>query len=305
MKMRSNPASPTWIVPLALLAGVLWFAAEVEASERAVKKAVKIEMVADGDTLEDKFRVLQELGFDGVELPSPNQWTVKEVLAARDATGLPVHGVVCSAHWKSPLNHPDPEVRATCVAAIREAISDAAAYGADSVLVVPAVVNKSMPYDEAWRLSRESILQVVPDAERAGIDIAFENVWNNFLLSPREAAEYVDSFGSERVGWYFDVGNLVAYGWPEQWIRVLGPRIKKVDVKEYSRKKLDQEGRWAGFDVPLLEGDCDWPAVMKALDDIGFQGWMTAEIGGGDRAWLVDVADRMDRIAASGDQEQQ
>ncbi len=275
----------------------------VRAEERAVKKAVKIEMVADGETLEEKFALLKELGFDGVELPSPNGWTVEEVVAARDATGLPVHGVVCSEHWKSPLNHPDPAVRDRCVAAIREAISDAAAYGASSVLVVPAVVNKSMPYDDAWRLSRESIARIVPEAERAGIDIAFENVWNNFLLSPREAADYVDSFESERVGWYFDVGNLVAYGWPEQWIRVLGPRIMKIDVKEYSRKKLDDEGRWAGFSVKLTEGDCDWPSVMKALDDVGYEGWMTAEIQGGDRVWLEDVAARMDRIAASGESE--
>lgn len=266
-----------------------------------MKTAVKIEMVADGETLEEKFALLKEIGFDGVELPSPNQWTVEEVVAARDATGLPVHGVVCSEHWKSPLNHPDPEVREKCIAAVREAIADAKAYGATSVLVVPAVVNKSMPYEEAWRLSRESILQVLPDAEQAGIDIAFENVWNNFLLSPREAAEYVDSFGSKRVGWYFDVGNLVAYGWPEQWIRILGPRIMKIDVKEYSRKKLNDEGRWAGFGVKLTEGDCDWPAVMRALDDIGYQGWMTAEIQGGDRAWLEDVDVRMDRIAASGE----
>ena len=263
-----------------------------------MKKAVKIEMVADGDTLEDKFRLLRELGYDGVELPSPNDWTVEEVVAARDATGLPIHGVVCSEHWKSPLNHPDPAVRARCVEAVREAIADAEAYGASSVLVVPAVVNKSMPYEDAWRLSRASILEVVPDAEAAGIDLAFENVWNNFLLSPREAAAFVDSFESSRVGWYFDVGNIVAYGWPEQWIRTLGPRIMKVDVKEYSRKKLDQEGRWAGFGVGLTEGDCDWPAVMAALQEIGFEGWMTAEIAGGDRAWLADVKTRMDRIVA-------
>ena len=285
---------------LAILMGPMESA---RAEERAVKKAVKIEMVAEGETLEEKFSLLKELGFDGVELSSPNQWSVEEVVAARDATGLPIHGVVCSEHWKSPLNHPDEAVRKKCVAAIREAIRDADAYGATSVLVVPAVVNKSMPYDDAWRLSRESIAQVVPDAEKAGIDIAFENVWNNFLLSPREAADYVDSFGSERVGWYFDVGNLVAYGWPEQWIRVLGPRIKKVDVKEYSREKLDKEGRWAGFSVKLTEGDCDWPSVMQALDEVGFQGWMTAEIQGGDRAWLEDVAARMDRIAASGESE--
>lgn len=283
----------SWLLAIALAAGLSSLASVADAG---VKKAVKIEMVAEGDSLEDKFRLLKELGYDGVELPSPNGWSVEEVVAARDATGLPIHGVVCSEHWGSPLNHPDEAVRDKCIAAIREAIADAKAYGASSVLVVPAVVNKGMSYDDAWRVSRESILQVLPDAEKAGIDIAFENVWNNFLLSPREAAEFVDSFESDRVGWYFDVGNIVAYGWPEQWIRVLGPRIKKVDVKEYSRQKLDKEGRWAGFGVKLHEGDCDWPAVMQALADIGYDGWMTAEIQGGDRAWLTDVASRMDRI---------
>ena len=226
----------TWIaMSLLLLAAVApanaGDAVVAAGTEPTVKKAVKIEMVADGATLEEKFRLLKELGFDGVELPSPNGWSVEEVVSARDATGLPIHGVVCSEHWGSPLNHPDERVRAKCIAAIREAISDAKAYGASSVLVVPAVVNKGMSYDEAWRLSRESLLQVIPDAEEAGIDIAFENVWNNFLLSPSEAAEYVDSFESDRVGWYFDVGNLVAYCWPEQWIRILGPRIRKVDIK--------------------------------------------------------------------------
>ena len=285
---------------LAGLLGSVSPAAADPGPERNVRKAVKIEMVADGDSLEEKFRQLVELGFDGVELPSPNGWSVEEVVEARDATGLPIHGVVCSEHWSSPLNHPDEAVRRRCIEAIEVAVADAKAYGASSVLVVPAVVNKGMSYEDAWRLSRESLLEVVPVAEAAGIDILFENVWNNFLLSPREAAAYVDSFESERVGWYFDVGNIVAYGWPEQWVRVLGPRLRKVDVKEYSRKKLNDEGRWAGFGVDLLEGDCDWPAVMTALDEIGYSGWMTAEIKGGDRAWLADVAERMDRISAAG-----
>ena len=285
---------------LAGLLGTVSPAAADPEPERNVRKAVKIEMVADGDSLEEKFRQLVELGFDGVELPSPNGWSVEEVVEARDATGLPIHGVVCSEHWSSPLNHPDEAVRKRCVEAIKVAVADAKAYGASSVLVVPAVVNKGMPYEDAWRLSRASLLKVVPVAEAAGVDILFENVWNNFLLSPREAAAYVDSFKSDRVGWYFDVGNIVAYGWPEQWVRVLGPRLRKVDVKEYSRKKLNDEGRWAGFGVDLLEGDCDWPAVMTALDEIGYSGWMTAEIKGGDRAWLADVADRMDRISAAG-----
>ena len=265
-----------------------------------LKNAVKIEMVEDGDSLEEKFRLLKELGFDGVELSSPNGWTQEEVLAARDAVGLPIHGVVCSEHWTSPLNHSDPEVRAKCVAAIETAIDDAQAYGASTVLVVPAVVNKGMSYGDAWRLSREGISKVLPAAEAAGVTIAFENVWNNFLLSPREAAAFVDSFESEHVGWYLDIGNLIAYGWPEHWIEVLGPRIVKVDVKEYSRQKLDKEGRWAGFSVELLEGDCDWPTVVKALARQGYDGWMTAEIAGGDRARLMQIAENMNRIRGSG-----
>ena len=104
---------------------------------------------------------------------------------------------------------------------------------------------------------------------------------------------------STMIGWYFDVGNIVNYGWPEHWIEALGPRILKLDIKEYSRKRRDAEGLWKGFGVKLLEGDCDWPAVMRALDEIGFEGWGTAEVSGGGRARLQDIADRMDRIFAS------
>ena len=136
-------------------------------------------------------------------------------------------------------------------------------------------------------------------AQETGIKIAFENVWNNFLLSPLEAARYVDEFESPLVGWYFDVGNIVRYGWPEHWVHILGKRILKLDIKEYSRKKSDQEGLGKGFGVELLEGDCDWPAVIKSLREIGYTGWGTAEIPGGDRERLKEIASRMDRIFAS------
>ena len=275
---------------------LVFFVDDSPMKQGAFKNAVKIEMVEPGATLREKFQLLKELGFDGVEMSSPNSYTVEEVVAARDSVGLPIHGVVCSEHWKSPLNHPDKAVRQRCIDAIGEAISDAEAYGASTVLVVPAVVNKGMSYSDAWTLSREGIQAVLPKAKAAGITIAFENVWNNFLLSPREAAEYIDSFNSDHVGWYFDVGNIVAYGWPEQWVRTLGKRIVKVDVKEYSRSKLDKEGRWAGFSVELMDGDCDWPAVMNALEDVGYTGWLTAEIAGGDRDRLADIAARMDTI---------
>ena len=150
----------------------------------------------------------------------------------------------------------------------------------------------------AW-LSAEEIRRLLPRAAELGIKIAFENVWNSFLLSPLEAARYVDEFESEFVGWYFDVGNIVRSGWPEHWVRALGKRILKLDIKEYSRAKRDNEGLWKGFGVELLEGDCDWPAVMAALDEIGYSGWATAEIGGGGEERLRDIASRMDRIMVS------
>lgn len=264
-----------------------------------LKKAVKYYMVQPGSTVHEKFALLKSLGFDGIELDAPSNLDRQEVIEARDATGLPIHGVVDSAHWSKPFSHPDAKVRAEGVAALEKAIDDAHAYGASTVLVVPAVVNKSVSYTEAYERSQREIRQVVPLAKERGVRIAFENVWNHFLLSPLEAARYVDEFESDFVGWYFDVGNIVNYGWPEQWIRTLGKRIFKLDIKEFSRKKRDDEGLWKGFGVPLLEGDCDWPAVMAALDAIEYEGWGTAEIAGGDRAYLADVAQRMDRIFAS------
>jgi hexulose-6-phosphate isomerase len=120
------------------------------------------------------------------------------------------------------------------------------------------------------------------------------------LLSPLEAARYVDEFDSDAVGWHFDVGNVINYGWPEQWIHILGKRIQKLHIKEYSRKKRDKEGPGAGFGVKYLEGDNDWPSIMKALDDIGYNGWGIAEQGGGDSLeGLTDLSQRMDKIFAS------
>jgi L-ribulose-5-phosphate 3-epimerase len=140
---------------------------------------------------------------------------------------------------------------------------------------------------------------VLPLAAELEIHIALENVWNNFLLSPLELCRYIDEFESPWIGSYFDVGNVVRFAWPEHWIEALGPRILKVDVKEYSRKKQNDEGLWKGFAVELHEGDCDWPAVMKAFDAIGYSGWFTAEIPGGGEDRLRDIAARMDRIFAS------
>ncbi len=263
---------------------------------RTLKKAVKIGMVAGEMSLLEKFQLLKRLGFDGVELDSPSNLDSNEVLDAITASGLPVHGVVDSVHWRDCLSDPSPEVRAKGVAGLERAIRDSHTYGGDTVLLVPGVVNKHVSYDDAYTRSQAEIRRVLPLAEELNIRIAFENVWNNFLLSPLEAARYVDEFESTYVGWYFDVGNIVNYGWPEQWIKILGNRIFKLDIKEFSRSKRNDEGLWKGFGVELLEGDCDWPAVMSALDTIGYSGWATAEISGGGEDRLRDIAERMNRI---------
>lgn len=267
--------------------------------KRSIKKAVKLGMVAGSLSVLKKFELLKKIGFDGVEVDSPSDLDPEEVIAARDATGLAIPGVVDSVHWRMPLSDPDPEVRAKGREGLETALRDAARFGASTVLLVPGVVNQNVSYDAAYERSQAEIKTVLPLAEELSIKIAIENVWNSFLLSPLEAARYIDEFESPWIGWYFDVGNVVNYGWPEQWVRILDKRIFKLDVKEYSRKKRNEEGLWKGFDVKLLEGDCDWPRVMQALDEIGYSGWATAEVSGGDEARLRDIAQRMDRIIAA------
>jgi L-ribulose-5-phosphate 3-epimerase len=262
------------------------------------KKSLKFGMIREELSVLEKFKLVKSLGFDGVELDSPNDLVEKEILEARDKTGLVIPGVVNSVHWKKPLSDPDPAVRAECTQSMIDALHKCKLYGGTTVLLVPAVVSEKVRYDEAWERSTAEIKKMLPEAEKTGIKIAIENVWNNFLLSPMEAAQYIDQFDSEMIGWYFDVGNIVRYGWPDQWIRILGKRIMKVDVKEYSRDKQRNEGIWEGFKVELGDGDSDWANVNRALREIGYSGWGSAEVPGGDRERLKDIAQRMDRIFA-------
>ena len=270
-----------------------------DSPSKPIKKAVKWGMVQHNGSIKQKFALLKELGYDGVELDSPSTLDRDEVLRARDETGLPIHGVVDSVHWRETLSHADPAVRQRGLEGLQTALRDSKHYGGTTVLLVPAVVNKEVSYADAYTRSQAEIRKALPLAEELGIKIGLENVWNNFLLSPLEVARYIDELNSPLVGAYFDVGNVLRYGWPEQWITTLGKRIVKLDIKEYSRKKQDTEGLRKGFDVELLEGDCDWPAVMAALREIKYTGWGTAEIPGGDRDRLAAIAGRMDRIFAS------
>ena len=235
------------------------------------------------------FQRLKDAGFDGVELISPNEFDLHEVIDAREKTGLIIHGVSGSRHWREPLSDPDPQVVARGMAAIRREFADCKAYGGTTVLVVPAVVNKKVGYRDAYKRSFENIRSLIPDAESHGIKIAIEEVWNKFLLSPVEFARYIDEFESPWVGAYFDVGNVVEFGYPEEWIRELGKRILKVHIKEYAKDKR--------FNYRLGEGkEIDWPAVRGALSDTGYNGWITAEVPYGNLEAMKDIVHRMDEL---------
>ena len=280
----------------AALGAALAAPAPAARGRRDLRLALKYGMIRQGDSVRERFEVARDAGFQGIEMDSPSDLDLDEVLAARDATGLAIPGVVDSVHWSDTLSHPDAAVRARGAAGLVRALEDCARLGGTSVLLVPGVVNAEVSYDQAWERSTAELRAVLPRAAELGVAVAIENVWNQFLLSPLEAARYVDQFESPAIGWHFDVGNVVNYGWPEQWVRILGPRILKLDIKEYSRAKRDDEGLWKGFGVEIGEGDCGWPAVVAALDEIGYRGWATAEVGGGDAARLADISARMRRV---------
>jgi len=268
--------------------------------KREFKKGIWFAAVPGKSPLE-KFQAAKTAGFDGVELPS--HLDQDEILRARDETGVAVATVACGQHARA-LSHADPAKRTEAVAGVEQALRDAKRYGANSVLAVPGGVDEQHAYADTYTRVQDGIKKVIPLAEELGVKIGFENVWNHFLLSPLEAARFVDEFNSPVAAWHFDVGNMIYLGWPEHWIHALGKRICKLHIKEYSRAKLNTQGQRAGFAVEYLDGDCDWPTVMKALDEIGYRGWATAEpawkpAGVDDAVRLRQISDLLDKIFAA------
>jgi L-ribulose-5-phosphate 3-epimerase len=267
-------------------------------AKRNLQTGIMWGSIGVGKTVLEKFEAAKLAGYDGIEVDS--HLDRNEVLKARDATSLKIHSVCDSKHWKLVLSSPDLKVREEGVEALNVALEDANKYGADAVLLVPGRVTDSVSYDDCWNRSSEEIRKALPFAEKLKVKIAVENVWNNFLLSPLEAVRYIDQFRSPWVGAYFDCGNILAYGWPEQWIKILGKRIAKIHIKEYSKKIADTQGKSAGFNVKLREGDVNWSAVMSALDQAGYNGWASIEMPGGDTPeGLKDLCDRLKLILES------
>lgn len=277
-------------------------AQQAAAKKRPLQKAVNLGMAkAPGASVADRFKMIKDAGFDGVELNLPDDaLSVDIIQQAKAGSGLEVAGIICTPHWKFPLSDPDPANRERTVRGLQLALQQGGEVGCSRVLLVPGVVNKQVDYAQCWQRAVEGIKRCTDAAEKAKCYIAIENVWNHFIIDPMSAARLVDEINNPWVGWHLDFGNLVNYGWPEQWVRILGKkRILNLHIKEYSRKKRDAEGPYKGFQVELGEGDNDWPATMKALDEIDYQGYGILEVPGGDAARLKFLAERTDQLFAS------
>jgi L-ribulose-5-phosphate 3-epimerase len=275
-------------------------AAGPAAATKGPKKAVLISMLPKDEPYADRFRRAVDAGFAGIEMQTMTEpRDADAVREAAEKTGLRIHSVMNSDHWKFPLSSPDPEVVGKSLSGMETSLRNAKLWGADAVLLVPAVVSPETSYQDAWTRSQKVIRErILPLARELGVIVAVEEVWNKFLLSPLEFARYVDEIGSPSLRAYCDVGNVVFYGYPQDWIRTLGPRIAKVHLKDFKLDRPAGKFNW----VNLGEGDIDWIEVRKAFAEVGYEGWITTELsapaGGGDAAYLKDVSARVDRFLA-------
>ncbi len=268
--------------------------AVTSASKRAIYKTLKFGMIRVDGSIEDKFRAAKEAGFHGVELDSPGV-DVTAVQQAIANVGLPVDGTVCSTHWSIRHTSPDPEQRAQALEDLKTAIRQTHAVGGHTVLLV-AGHGDDGPENEIWERAVTNIRHALPLAAELGIYIAIENVWNKFMYDhdagPEQTADryvrFVDEFHSPWIGMQFDIGNHWKYGDPGAWIRTLGKRIVKLDIKGFSRA--------TGKFTRISEGDIPWRSVREALDEIGFVGWCAAEVNGGDVEALRSIAKEIDDV---------
>ncbi|MGA0038491.1 MAG: sugar phosphate isomerase/epimerase family protein [Pirellulales bacterium] len=253
--------------------------------------------MTQGESLEARLLSAKEAGMDGVDFDDAASVTPEQLREAAAKTGVFIHNAINHAHWGKTLTSADEAVRAEAVANLKHCLRVSHAAGGSGVLIVVGVNGDGA---EGADRAREEITKAIPLAAALGQRILFENVWNGMFYeddgprtqSAQPLADYIDSFHSPWVGSFFDLGNHARYGVVAEWIRVLGPRIVKLDIKGYSNAKADAEGKWKGF-VEITGGDIDWASVRKALAEIGFTGWVSAEVGGGDTARLKIVLDQM------------
>jgi hexulose-6-phosphate isomerase len=258
-----------------------------------IKKAVIINMLPKTLSYADRFRLARDVGFEAVEAQTvEDQGVAEEIKKAAEDAKIRIHSVMNMGHWKYPLSSGDPSVVEKCMEGMRTSLHNAAFWGADTVLLVPAVVNSETGYQAAWTRSQSQINKLIPLAAELKVVIAVEEVWNKFLLSPLEMQAFVTAFQNEWVKVYFDVGNVVLYGYPQDWIRTIGRITAKVHIKDF---KVDREaGKWEWKN--LGDGEIDWAEVRKAFAEVNYAGYASTELPGGDEAYLRDVSQRFDRL---------
>ena len=255
-----------------------------------LKKALQLGMLPSKLANLEKFKLARKCGFEGIEAsPMGDLQAARELGKLARQADVPIHSIVYGG-WHAPFSDPNPEVIKKGLRGMETALRSAEAMGADTVLLVPAVVRENVGYADAYKRSQEHIRKLLPLAEEMRVVIAVENVWNKFLLSPLEFARYVDEFESPWLKAYFDVGNVIIFGFAQDWIRTLGKRIVKIHLKDFKRRGY----QWTN----LLDGDVNWPQVIRALGEVGYRGYLTTELSGGDEAYLTDLSKRIDRILA-------
>lgn len=243
---------------------------------------------------EEKFALAKRAGFDGVEIHTLDTAAERDrIREIAQKAGVELPSVMPTGVWEAPLSSADEGQRQAGIERIRLSIDTAKAIGATTVLVVPATVDGKQAYASVYERSLRSLRELAPYAANHGIQLAIENVWNRFLLTPREMAGFIEAIGEPNVGLYFDCGNILQYGYPELWIRELGSLLRKVHVKDY-----DANSRQWRY---LLQGTVNWPEVRKALREVGYDDYLTAEMSlyptYGDQM-LFDTSRQMDRIIA-------
>jgi len=268
------------------------------AAASGIKKGACIGVLPEGMTVLEKFEVAKRAGFDGIEPITLNSADeVRQYAEAAEKTGVEITSIMNSDHWKYPLSDKDPEVVQKCVEGLKTSLHNAHDLGAGAVLLVPGVVTADVRYAEVYSRSQDQIRKLLPLAKELKVIIAIENVGNRFLLSPLEMARYVDEFNSPWVRSYFDIGNVVSNGYPQDWIRTLGKRVCRMHIKRFE----------PGADYPKFDPKdrrtqgIDWPDVRKALSEVGYSSWITAEVKSGDENYVKEVSARMDRILSGQD----
>jgi hexulose-6-phosphate isomerase len=271
-------------------------ASEASPTKPVIFKTLKYHMIKEDRPLADQFKLVRDVGFDGVEMSYNHGYSLEQLIKARDEAGIMIPGLLLLESWDVRLSDPDASVRRKARENLEAAIAQTHQLGGSSVLLIPGKVSdaKNENQQQVWDRSTEQIRQAIPVAAKYGVPIGVENVWNGFNYdpngsnqqSPDRFVRFIDQFASPWVGMYYDIGNHQKFASPPQWIRALGRRIIKIDVKDWSKEKGLTE---------IGQGTVDWPAVRQALAAINYHGWASAEVDGGKRDRLAQISQRMDQ----------